>query len=174
MKYVLFDDDIFTINRDWILRFLIAYKHSVSLPFTCFGHTRFIDTTIAKALRDAYCDCVWLGIQSGNEHTRQTILNRPETNREIEKACLVIKEAGLKLMIDHIFGLPLNTYGKLKESYFFYKSLNPDVVNCYELLYFPKAEINKYGNSTAKYQKEGGHDYQRYAKSFTAIPLICN
>ena len=77
-------------------------------------------------------------------------------------------------MIDHIFDLPFETYDTLLESFRFYKTLHPDVVNCYELLYFPKAEINKYGHSEARYETEGGRNYNRYAKSFQSIPLMVN
>lgn len=172
LKYVLFDDDIFTINRGWIISFLLDYRNIINLPFTCFGHTKFIDNEIASLLKNSGCQCVWLGIQSGDENIRKNILNRPETNAEIREAAQIIKNNGLKLMIDHIFGIPTTTYESLLASYEFYKTLKPDVVNCYELLYFPKAEINKYGTSKALYQKQGGFDYQRYAKSFSSIPLM--
>ena len=172
LKYVLFDDDIFTLNQVWLVHFMRAYQKSIFLPFTCFGHSKFITEKIALLLRQSRCQCVWLGVQSGDEKTRKEILNRPETNQEIQNACRIIKQNKLKLMIDHIFGIPTDNYEKLLTSYQFYKTLNPDVVNCYELLYFPKAEINKYGNSQALYQKHGGQDYQRYAKSFAGIPLM--
>lgn len=176
LKYVLFDDDIFTLNRGWLVSFLNSYHACISLPFTCFGHTKFIDNEIASLLQNSGCQCVWLGVQSGDEDTRRLILNRTETNGEIKEACKIIKRNKLKLMIDHIFGLPMDNYDKLLTSYNFYKELKPDVVNCYELLYFPKAEINKYGTpeNKALYQKQGGRDYQRYAHSFTSIPLFCN
>jgi len=158
LKYVLFVDDIFTINRSWLIDFLHRYRQDIRLPFTCFGHTKFIDKEIAGYLRSSRCECVWLGIQSGSEDVRKNILNRYETNEEISRACRVIKDAGLKLMIDHIFDLPQETYGTLLDSFKFYKTLSPDVVNCYELLYLPKAEINKYGHSEAKYEADGGRN----------------
>lgn len=172
LKYVLFDDDIFTLNRSWLVSFLNDYRDNIGLPFTCFGHAKFIDNQRCLLLKASGCQCVWLGVQSGYEDTRKEILNRQETNEEIRRACRTIKENELKLMIDHIFGLPFDTYDKLLSSYNFYKELKPDVVNCYELLYFPKAEINKFGSSKALYQKEGGLDFKRYAKSFTGIPLV--
>lgn len=172
MRYVLFDDDIFTIDKEWLSDFLIHYKRYIALPFTCFGHTKYIDNDTVLLLRNANCQCVWLGVQSGSEDTRRDILNRPETNQEIKDGCDIIKSNGLKLMIDHIFGLPFDNEDKLVESYNFYRTLKPDVVNCYELLYFPKAEINKYGHSKALYQKQGGEDYRKYAHAFTSIPLV--
>jgi radical SAM superfamily enzyme YgiQ (UPF0313 family) len=171
LKYVLFDDDIFTLNKNWLMDFLANYRAFIDLPFTCFGHAKFMDREIAKELKESKCECVWLGVQSGDEITRKTILNRQETNEEIIKACKVIKLSGMKLMVDQIFGIP---YDNISNSYKLYKQIKPDVLNCYELLYFPKAEINKYGQSQAKYQREGGLDYQRYAKSFSSLALRNN
>lgn len=176
LKYVLFVDDIFILNKVWIMDFLAQYKLHVGLPFTCFGHVKYITDEICKLLKGSCCDALWIGIQSGNENTRKEILNRNETNDAISRACKTIKQNKLKLMIDHIFGLPQDTYEKLEESYFFYKSLKPDVVDCNELLYFPKADINKYGvpEKRAMYEKQGGQDFKRYAKSFQSIPLVVN
>jgi radical SAM superfamily enzyme YgiQ (UPF0313 family) len=174
MKYVLFDDDIFTLNPGWLVSFLRNYRCNINLPFTCFGHVNFLSKQIVSLLKESGCQTVWIGIQSGDEETRKTVLNRWETNGEILEAGKTIKEAGLKLMIDHIFGIPGDTYEKLLTSYEFYKTLKPDVVNCYEMLYFPKADINKHGHSKALYQKQGGQDYKRYANAFTSIPLMAH
>lgn len=172
MRYVLFDDDIFTLNPKWLSYFLSHYCRSVRLPFTCFGHANFLDEQTCKILKESGCECVWLGIQNGNFSIRKEILNRQETNERIAEACRLVKESGMKLMVDHIFGLPCDN--KLWKSYKFFKSLKPDVVNVYELLYFPKAEINKLGCSNALYQRQGGEDYKRYAKSFASIPIMAN
>jgi anaerobic magnesium-protoporphyrin IX monomethyl ester cyclase len=174
MRYVLFDDDIFILNQSWLSDFLHAYRNNINLPFTCFGHAKYITVEIARQLRQSACQCVWLGLQSGDERIRKEILNRPETNNEVIQACEIIKKSGLKLMIDHIFGIPTDTKESLENSYNLYKILKPDVLNAYELLYFPKAEINKYGHSKALYQKQGGQDYQRYARSFQSLPLRYN
>jgi anaerobic magnesium-protoporphyrin IX monomethyl ester cyclase len=174
LKYVLFVDDIFILNKDWINSFLRDYNDYIRLPFTCFGHVKVLDNDICGLLKRSMCECVWIGVQSGVESVRKEILNRYETNDEIRRACGMVKGNRLKLMIDHIFGIPGDNYEKLLESFNFYKTLKPDVLNCYELLYFPKAEINKFGSSKAMYQRQGGRDYKRYAKSFTAIPLFSN
>jgi len=170
MRYVLFDDDIFTINKSWLQDFLNNYIRLIRLPFTCFGHPKFIDKEIVQWLNDANCQCIWLGVQTGSESVRRMVLNRHETNKEIKEACKLIKANGMKLMIDHIFGIPGDN--DIVQSYEFYRSLKPDVVNCYELLYLPKAEINEYGYSSALYQREGGKTYKAFVKPFASIPLM--
>lgn len=171
LKYVLFEDDVFTINKKWLKEFLSKYSLLICLPFTCFGHPKFLDEETVKLLKDSGCHMIWLGVQTANPYLRKYILNRDETNVEIRNACKLIKKHGLKLMIDHIFGIPEEDESDICFSRDFYKELKPDVVNCYELLYFPKAEINKHGKSKGQYQLQGGEHYKKYAKAFVSIPL---
>jgi len=84
---------------------------------------------------------VWIGIQCGDQGIRQQILARPETNKQIIDCCKLIKESGMKLMIDHIFGIPFEANMSQDISIALYREIQADVVNCYELLYFPKAKI---------------------------------
>lgn len=171
MRYVLLDDDIFILNPSWLSDFLEKYRKFINLPFTCFVHASCVTMEICRDLRRSNCQTAWLGLQSGDERLRRDILNRNETNEEVIKACEIIKRNGLKLMIDHIFGIPQDTYKSIENSYNLYKRIKPDVINAYELLYFPKADINRFGSSKALYQREGGLNYQRYAKSFQSLPL---
>lgn len=173
LKKVLFEDDIFTIDKKWLKSFLSLYKE-LNLSFTCFGHPKYLNKEIIELLKDSGCQMIWLGIQSASEKLRRDILNRFETNDEIINTCKLIKKYGIKIMIDHIFGIPTETEEDIIFSYDFYKRLKPDVVNCYELLYFPKAKINEYGRSKAKYQNQGGEHYKKYVKAFTSLPLIYN
>ena len=171
MRYMLLNDDVFTIQKNWLKDFLPEYRKHINVPFTCFGHPKFLDDEIVSMLKDSNCRMIWLGIQSGNEETRHKILNRIETNKEIENSARLIKKHGLKLMIDHIFGIPTESEFSQYCSWRFYRKIKPDVVNCYELLYFPKTEINKYGQGNARYQKEGGEHYKMFVRSFCCIPL---
>ena len=146
----------------------------MELPFTCFGHPQFLDEEIVQLLKKGGCEMVWMGVQTGDENIRKTILNRTDTNKQIIDSCKLIKKYGIKLMLDRLFGIPTETEENIKDSYNFYKQLQPDVVNCYELLFFPKADINRFGSSKAKYQLQGGEQYRKYAKIYTAIPIMGN
>lgn len=189
MEYVLFVDDIFTMNKLWTDRFLGEYKVFVDLPFTCFGHVNALDEDRIKWLKDAGCEMIWLGIQSGDEMHRKKVLNRHETNEKIIEVCGLIKKYGIKLMVDHICGLPLESDISHELSYNLYSVIKPDVVNVYELLYFPKAKINEYALKCGYLKKEdiqlinegkhivyqqgnrGQHFYNKFAKGFVSIPL---
>lgn len=188
-KYILFVDDIFTCDKKWLAEFLPIYKEKIGLPFSCFIHAKFINEEIAQQLKAAGCHTAWMGIQTGHEQLRREILHRNETNKEIIEAAQAVKKVGIKLMIDHIFGIPRENMLTQDVSYAFYHNLNPDIVNCYELLYFPKAKIIdyavQYGNlapgDSAKIDRGEGIVYQQnnkgnkffdtYAKGMITIPL---
>jgi anaerobic magnesium-protoporphyrin IX monomethyl ester cyclase len=189
MKYVLFVDDIFTIDRDWLNNFILRYVVSIRLPFSCFIHPKFIDKDIVKALKEGGCQSAWLGIQTGFEPLRKEILNRHETNIEIIECCKLIKEAKIKLIIDHIFGIPFESEISNDISQSFYELIKPDIVNCYQLLYFPKAGIIQHGLRSGDlsfqdieninegkgiiYQtnNKGQKFYDTYMKSMICVPL---
>ncbi len=132
---------------------------------------------------------MWFGIQSGCPNHRKEILDRPETNEQILKVARWVKENGIKLMVDHICGLPYESDMTHDLSYALYKEIKADVINVYECLYFPKAKINDYalkcgylqpeeihkinrGEHIQYQQGNHGHKYfDKYAKSLVAIPM---
>lgn len=188
-EQILFVDDIFTSDKKWLGWFLLEYASKIGLPFVCFGHVRFLDEEIIESLKTAGCHTIWIGIQSGDERLRREILNRPEKNQEIIDVCKLIKKHGLKLMVDHIFGIPTENAMSQDISYNLYEEIKPNIINCYELLYFPKAKIIEHALRTGdlmpddveKINRGEGLNYQlnqktsaqyrQYAKSFIAMPL---
>lgn len=189
MEYVLFVDDILTIDRVWLDDFLRRYVTDINLPYSCFIHPKFMSKDIAEMLRKSGCQSAWMGIQTGFEQLRKDILNRPETNKEIVDAAKLIKDSGIKLIVDHIFGIPFENEMMQDLSQQLYDHIKPDIVNCYELLYFPKAGIIQHGlkcgyltvsdiekinrGEGVVYQtnNRGHFFYDTYMKGFITIPL---
>ena len=189
MKYVLFVDDIFTCDKSFLFNFLPLYRDAIGLPFACFGHPQYLNKDNIIKLKEAGCHTIWIGIQSGDERLRMQILNRPEKNVQIIQVCDAIKQNGIKLIVDHIFGIPTENAMSQDISYNLYTRIKPDIVNCYELLYFPKAKIIDYALKVAYLMPEdvekinqgkyityqtgnfGKQFYDEYTKSFCAIPV---
>lgn len=188
-KLILFADDIFTMDKKWFNDFIPAYIKEIGLPYTCFIHPRFINAEIVKMLKESGCQSCWLGIQQGDERIRMQIMNRPETNKEIIACAKLVKDAGMVFIIDHIFGVPFENEMAQEISIQLYKEIKPDIVNCYELLYFPKAKIiqhalrcgylapsdipiiNQGRGIIYTTNNRGQKFYDVYLKSFITIPL---
>jgi radical SAM superfamily enzyme YgiQ (UPF0313 family) len=140
-KVVSFMDDIFTSDVKWLNEFLERYKKEIDIPFRAISHPLYFNTDIAKKLKKAGCYRVELGLQSTDEEYRKKILKRYETNDQVIKAFKACEEAGLSLMVDHIFGLPQEKEEHLLSAAKFYSDYNIDRIACFWLSYFPKTEI---------------------------------
>jgi anaerobic magnesium-protoporphyrin IX monomethyl ester cyclase len=188
-KLILIADDILTINKTWLKEFFERYSKEIDLPFTCFIHPKYIDEETIKLLKDNNCQSCWIGIQQGDENLRKQIMHRPETNDEIKATAKLVKDAGIVLIIDHIFGVPYESELSQDLSVNLYREIKPDIVNCYQLLYFPKAGIIEYALKCGYLKKpdidiinqgkgivyttnnKGEKFYDTYIKSFITIPL---
>ena len=189
LENVLFVDDILTLDKKWLMEFLPAYRESVNCPFACFGHVNCLDEDMIAEMAKSNCKTIWVGVQSGCEHHRKTMLDRPETNEQILKASGWIKKHGIKLMVDHICGLPGESDITHEISEQLYRMMKPDIVNVYECLYFPKAKINDIAVKCGYLQKndidkinrgqhvvyqqgnKGTHFYNKFSKALVAIPM---
>lgn len=190
-KYILFMDDLFTFNKGWLSDFALSYAKDIHLPYSCLTHARFLDKEICGLLKSSGCNLVLLGLQSGSERIRREILDRPESNEEYRKAAGFLKEAKLKFSLDNILNIPFDTPETIRESFYLYNELRPDMIHSFNLAYFPNTRIIEHG-IRAGALKEGSRDlinrglsgnyiniqlnsqgdYRRYALLFTILPLL--
>lgn len=141
-KEVDFKDNVFTINKKWVLEFLKRYKEEIGVPYRALGHVLCMDEEIARALKDSGCHRVQFGIQSLNEETRKKHLLRFETNEQIEKALRACDKIGLSYSCDHMFGLPEEKEEDQIKAAKFYKSLKYCTrVTCFWTTFFPKTDL---------------------------------
>ncbi|RJP70317.1 MAG: radical SAM protein [Candidatus Abyssobacteria bacterium SURF_17] len=109
MKRVKFEDDTFTLSKGWALRFLQEYKEQVHMPFACYSRADCVDDELARALKDAGCDRLDFGLETGSERIRNEILNKRLTDEQIVKAAEVLRRHGIPFGTANMFGLPGET-----------------------------------------------------------------
>jgi radical SAM superfamily enzyme YgiQ (UPF0313 family) len=134
-------DDCFTADKAWLREFCARYEKDVSVPFIAVSHPTMVDDEVAAMLASARCAILLLGVQSASEATRREMLNRKETNEQIRAAVAACHHHGLKLSIDHIFGIPGEGVEEYRRALSFYNEIRPDTINTYWLVYFPKTTI---------------------------------
>lgn len=162
-KKIFFGDDVFIFNKKWLEEFAAKYKKEIGLPFWCTVYPSVVDEDIVRMLKHAGCWLVTMGVQSGSPRIRKNIFHRMETNDSILKASRLIKESGISLGIDNIFGAPSEKEEDLIESVELYQRIKPHRVHTFWLTYFPQTDILKYalaeGEITEKEidMLKGGH-----------------
>jgi len=105
----IFDDDLFTFDREYVEEFCRRYRETTDVRFVVNGHVKVFDAEIAQLLKDAGCWMVKFGVESGSDRVRRDVMNRHMTNEEIAGAFEVARDAGLETSAFVMFGLPHET-----------------------------------------------------------------
>ena len=139
---IWFADDCFTTDARWLASFCKEYKSKINLPFACLTHPVHIDREKAFILKNAGCYNVELGVQSLSEEVCRRI-NRKGDKHHVSRAITWLKEAGILVAVDHMFGLPGDTIEIAEESALFYNEHRPFWITVFWLSYFPKTQITE-------------------------------
>jgi len=116
IKMYIFDDDLFTYDKDFVRDFCRAYKKISSLPFVVNCHVGFFGEEVAKSLSEAGCRIVKFGVESGSPEIRQKILNRHMSNDAIAEAIELTERYKMHSSVFLIIGFPYETRVNVQET----------------------------------------------------------
>jgi radical SAM superfamily enzyme YgiQ (UPF0313 family) len=143
MRHVDFEDDVFTVDKDWIRRFSEEYRREIGLPFKCLTHPKYVDDDIVRWLQEAGCTWVQIGIQSIDDHYKYKQMKRYETVGDVAWAIDAFKKAGIAVKGDHIFGNPGEALESQEVARLFYANHTPSRVDTFWLTYLPGLEMTE-------------------------------
>jgi radical SAM superfamily enzyme YgiQ (UPF0313 family) len=117
IRTLIIDDDLFTLNRDYVLQWTKAYRESgIGLPFVVNAHVQCFDDEMAASLASAGCIIVKYGLESGSARVRKEVLWRFMTNPQIEQMTQVAHRHGLHTSAFVMIGLPHETREEVFET----------------------------------------------------------
>ena len=106
LQMVIFQDDTFNLDRNWLLEFCSRVAKEIGLAFHCHLRADLLDETTANLLRKAGCISVKLGLEAGREEVRNGILKRGMTLEQFENACSLLHKNGIRFATENILGVP--------------------------------------------------------------------
>ena len=109
VRKIAFIDDNILLYSKFIEKFCQAYKEKINLPFVCCISPEAFDMSKIEFLKDAGCDDIRFGIESGSERIRKDIMKRPITNNSVIKATKMVKKLGIMTSSFNMIGLPTET-----------------------------------------------------------------
>jgi len=117
VRTLIIDDDLFTLDKRYVLEFTNAYRNSgIGLPYVVNAHVQCFDDAMARALKDSGCIIVKYGLESGSQRVRKEVLWRYMTNAQIEDATRVAHRAGLHTSAFIMFGLPHESRADIEQT----------------------------------------------------------
>ncbi|MCJ7580000.1 MAG: B12-binding domain-containing radical SAM protein, partial [Candidatus Aminicenantes bacterium] len=94
IRTIVFDDELMSVNKKWTLDLLDKYKQKFNFPFNLTIRANLVDAEFVKALKDAGCNTLMMGVENGDDHIRNEVLNKGISSEQIIEAGRLIKEAG--------------------------------------------------------------------------------
>jgi len=142
VKTLNFQDDTFTLDREWVLRFCRAYGQEFELPFWINTRVeRINDEELVIALAHAGCRGVRIGIESGNESLRAEILKRQMSNAEIRGAFALARKHGLDIYTCNMLGIPGETAAMIEQTIALNRELEPADLQFSVFYPYPMTEL---------------------------------
>lgn len=109
LRFLNFMDDILPLNREWFTGFIERYQKEVGLPFSCRMRANLVDRDVVSALKQAGCYLVHLGVETGDEKLRRTVLQRPISEEQLVQAFAICRELGMSTLAYNMVNLPGET-----------------------------------------------------------------
>lgn len=138
-------DDTFTIDRQRVIDVCNEIKRrKLNIGWDIRARVNNIDRELLKKLKEANCERIHYGVESGNPEILK-ILNKGITVDRVRTTFKETKEAGISVLAYFMIGCPKETRKEIMETIAFAKELKPDFVHITIFTPFPATEIYKTG-----------------------------
>ncbi len=142
IKTLNFQDDTFTLDRQWTLEFCRAYGAEFDYPFWINTRVeRISDETVVRALAEAGCAGIRVGVENGDEELRANVLKRRMSNEEIIAAFELVRRYGLKTYTCNMIGIPGETPQSIEATIDLNRRLMPDKFQFSVFYPYPMTEL---------------------------------
>ena len=162
MKFVNFVDDVFTINKDWLLNFCEEYAKRVKFPFSCNLRLNNVNEEIIQALKKANCSLVYVGTESGNEYLRNKIMRRKMSIELMLEKTELLHKYKIKILTENIIGNHGETYDMALETLRLNQKMNPGFPGCSLFTPYPKLLLTEYAISNGYFDG----DYNKISENY--------
>jgi len=138
----VFYDDTMTISRERTLQLcneIIAQEFSPT--WDAITRIDLLDEFLLRRMKEAGCEKLLLGVESGSERVRNEIVHKKLSNRQIEEGVQLCKKTGIKPVLFFMLGFPTETKKDIEETCKMVSKLAPSEVGIHLTWPMPGSEI---------------------------------
>ena len=143
-KAIYFDDDVFNIDKNHVLRICEEIKRrKIDIPWAAMARADLMDEVLLESMAGAGLYAIKYGLESVN----QKILNFCKKNMNLEtayKAIKFTKKLGIKVHLTFCLGLPGETQQTIEETVNFIQDIRPNSLQFSFATPFPGTEYFEY------------------------------
>jgi len=138
-------DDTFTVRKDRVFELCEEIKiRQLRFRWDVRAHVNTVTLDMLRAMKDAGCDRVHYGVESGNDRMLKAIKKNATVDR-IEKSIRWTKEANLEVLTYFIIGQQTETLSDIGDTVSLAKRLNPNYAHFTVFCPYPATEIYMQG-----------------------------
>ncbi len=124
---IWFADDMFTINRRWVLDFCRRMvERDAVVPFYVIGRPETLDPLLCAELRRAGCYRVYVSAESGAQHVLDRMKKESSVD-DIYRAARLLRAAGIELGVFVMLGYPGETREDVDRTLAMLHAISPEV-----------------------------------------------
>jgi len=171
VKEIHFQDDMFLLNKEWFREFADKYAKNYHIPFHISARVEHVDEETARLLKQAGCISITIGVESGDEQLRKTVLNKHISNEKILETKKLLEKFKIKLCSLNMIGIPGETTQMAQKTLDFNKKLNPDWLACSIFSPYPGTQLYKLCEEKGFLNKDFNHFSSSYLDEKSASIL---
>lgn len=148
VKVIDFEDDLLLSNKKWILEFAEKFKEKVYKPygvkFVMNSRADSIDEERVLKLKEAGCEFIAIGIETGDENLRNNILKKHIFDKDLINAFDLMNRLHLRSHSFFMLGIPEETEESIQCSLRLLRRLKPGSIRITIFEPFIGTELYKY------------------------------
>ncbi|HEY1248838.1 MAG TPA: radical SAM protein [Nitrososphaera sp.] len=126
VKAFSFNDDTFTMDQEYMKKFLVRYKQEIGIPWVCNTTVLDVDREMLEVMKDANCDLVRFGVETATSRIKRDVLKRDFSVRKTEEVFHICREIGLRSFAFNIIANPTETREEMLDTLRLNSKLLPD------------------------------------------------
>ncbi|MBO8126886.1 MAG: B12-binding domain-containing radical SAM protein [Firmicutes bacterium] len=114
--YIFFSDDIFTINKSWVLELLGLLEKELPTPLEwgCSTRVDLVDAELLAAMAKAGCRAIHYGVESGSQKVLDSV--KGIKKEEVLTAVATAHQLGIKVASSFMIPFPEDTAETIRET----------------------------------------------------------
>jgi len=144
LKRVVFADEVFGLNKQWVEEFCDLYSKEINLPFSALFYVSLVEESKIALLKKAGLTHARVGVQSGSERIRKDLYKRIESDDQIIATGKLFNRLKVRFTYDLIVNNPYEEeVDKFNTLRLLTQMPKPFELNLHSLVYFPKTELTQ-------------------------------
>ena len=135
-------DELFVMNPNHFLKLCDLIIHrGYKFNIWCYARVDTVKEKYLDKLKRAGVNWLALGIESANKKIRTEVIKGQYEDVDIQSVVKSIKDAGINIMGNYIFGLPEDNLDTMQETFTLARELNTEGANFYSAMAYPGSPL---------------------------------